>query len=466
MEPREAVSIRCTGRLHVKRYSWILYGLITVGLTGCTARETRTLGGTQTPQEGRISKQELRDELNKFEDYFISAMKRTVEEIEAADPSRRMERNNVQMQTRIVEALHAMSQPDDAIIAYLDIWGLVVRLKMYMEQGQGRALYDQNHAALVSFIGHAETEIERIGNLFLTTGQFAELKTGIYNFAQQYPVGGTFANLIMYPTEIKKDQDNVFLKTLSIPMAPFRVIEGVDRTAEEISRFRNTADRFTSVLEQMPESARWQMSIIMDDFEESRMTQRFLKSLEDFTQSNARLNEVLDTLPEQVRTEMTTLLNESDQSQANLQTTLKTASETAARLERMLSEFQKTSQSVNLTAQQADDAAKAVKDASDSIQKLVGMFQTDKPREADAPRPFGMRDFDTMLLNAGRTAEKITDAARQLQQTTDPESELDIIRQTRSLVDHTAWRLFQLFLAMFVLFLFYRYLNNKFPKRT
>jgi hypothetical protein len=422
----------------VNRSFGLLCCLLAIGIMGCAARETRTLGGSRTPQNGKISKEELRDELGKFEDFFISSMKQTAEAMNAASPTQRMQRTNVQMQMRVVEALHAMSNPDDAIVAFLDTWGLVVRLRLYVEEGEGRTLYGQHQSVAVSFMKTAESEIERIGNLFLTPQQFDESKKGIVSFARQNPVGGNYANLVMYATKVQKEETGVLLSTLSIPMAPIRAMEGVDKTADAIGKFRTSADRFTNVLEQLPESSRWQMSILMDDFEESKMTQQLLKSLDDFTQSSSRLVEVLNAMPQQMRKEVTTALNESGQAQANLQTTAKTSAE----------------------------AAIAIKNASDSIGKLVSMFQSDTPRDVNAPPPFGMRDFDTMLLNAGQTADKIAGAAAQLQQTSGTQSKIELQKQLSSLVDHIAWRLFQLLLAVFTLFMVCRYITKKITKKT
>jgi hypothetical protein len=389
----------------------------------------------QAVPPGRLA---LLTEIGKFESYFVSAMKQMAEDMNAASQTRRVERTNVQMQMRVVEALHAMSNPDDAVIAFLDTWGLIVRLKLYVDEGRGRSLYGQHQPGAVSLMKTAESEIERIGNLFLTSQQFEESKKGIYSFAGQNPVAGTYANLVMYATKIQKEETGVLLSTLSIPMAPIRAMEGVDKTADAIGKFRNSADRFTNVLEQLPESSRWQISMLVDDFEESQMTQQFLKSLTEFSQSSTRLVEVLNAMPQQMRTELTTVLNESDQAQANFKTTAKTAAE----------------------------AAVAIKDASDSIQKLVAMFQNAQPLDANAPPAFGMRDFDIMLLNAGRTADKIAIAAAQLQQGNGLESKIEIQKQLRSVVDHIAWRLFQLFLAVFALFLSCRYIIQRVTKKT
>ncbi|MHC4287420.1 MAG: hypothetical protein ACYSSJ_03865 [Planctomycetota bacterium] len=416
-------------------------------LSGCGGGTKRTIGGRQAPKKGQISKVELRDELDRFEFLFISQMKRVADDINAADGTRRARRTNTRMQTRTIEALHAMTTSDDPVIAFLDTWALLMRLELYYNGGPGSSIHgDQQHLA-IEFVEKVLEYIERVGHLFLNDEQFEELKRGVYRFAVQNPIDGRYSNLIVFATQERKEEVGVLMKTLSIPMAPIRAMEGVDNTATAILRVRDSIERFNDVAEQMPESMRWQMSILVDDFEESEMAQSFLKSVDDFSESSNRLVEVLDTMPEQMRTELLTVLEESDQSQQQLQTTLQTAAEAAGRVEKMFTELNTTSQALNVTAQQANDAAIAWREASDSIQELVGMFKG-KPRDQNAPPGFGMRDFDNMLLNAGQTADKVGAAVAQIQQTVDA---TEMQGELRSLVDHVMWRLFELVLAVVIL---------------
>ncbi len=417
-----------------------------VVLSGCGGSK-RTVGRGQAPIKGQISKEELRDELDRFERLFISRMRQTADEINEASGARRTKRTNTRMQTKIVEALNAMAASEDSVAAFFDTWALVVRLRLYFEEGAGRSVHGDQQSQVIAFIDTAEENIDRIGQLFLKPKQFEELKKNVYRFAQQHAIERDYANLVVYVTQEKKEEAGVLMQTLRIPMAPIRALEGVDNTANAIHKVSDSVDRFTDIAEQMPESTRWQMSILVDDFEDSEMTQAFLKSLDDFSKSSTQLVEVLDTMPQQMRTELLTVLEESDQSQQQLQTTMQNAVEASAHVEKMLAQLNTTSQALNITAQQANDAAVAWKNASDSIQELVLLFKG-KPRAPNTPPGFGMRDFDTMLLNAGQTADKVGNAVAQLQQTVDT---AEIQKQLRSLIDNIIWRLFELVLAVLVL---------------
>lgn len=431
--------------------------VITALLSGCDSQSTRTVGGRETPQTGKISKLELREELDRFEYMFVTAMKQTAAQIDSEVQTRRVQRTNLQMRTRIIEALHAMTAADDPIAAFLDTWSLIIRLRNYLETGDGRRLYGEQQPTVVAFIKMAEMELNRIGQLFLNPDQFEYTQQGLENFALQHPVIGTYSNLVVYATQEEVEEAGVLMQTLRIPMAPIRALEGVDKTGDAIMRVHDSVERFTDVAQQLPESTRWQMSILMDDFEESQMTQTFLTSLNEFSQSSARLVEVLETMPAQLRSELLTVLEESGESQQQLQTTMRTTAEAAVQLEKTLGEFQKASLAVNETTVGATEAAKAWKDASDSIQELVMLFKTKTPRSPDAPPAFGMRDFDNMLLNAGQTADKISGTLSQLQQTVDQSSETVIRKELRSLVDVITWRLVWLILLFFALLFVYHY---------
>lgn len=407
-----------------------------------------------------ISAPQLRDELDRFEYYFIDSMTLATNEVNAISGTRQESRNELQRRTRIIDALYAMMSPDDSVQAFVDTWGLVVRLRHYIQGGAGSQIYGEHQPRALAFITEAEEEIQRIGKLFINPEQFNETRDGISSFARANPITGHFSNLIVYASkEEAETPGGILATTLRIPMAPIRALEGVDKTGDAIIKVRDSVDNFTGIAQQFPESARWQMSILMEDFEDLEMTQSFLSSLSQFSDSSERLVEVLNSMPADLRKELVTVLEESDQTQQQLQGTLKAAAQASAQLEKTLAEIQTTSLSVNDTAGLATEAAVAWENASESFQDLVSQFKPKEPRSPDAPPRFGMRDFDTMLLNAGQTADKVTHAIVQLQEATGQDGEIK--NEFRSLIDHAAMRLFQLLLAAFVLMLILTVIRRK-----
>ena len=56
---------------------------------------------------------------------------------------------------------------------------------------------------------------------------------------------------------------NPFSSALSIPMAPFTALKGVDRTAGAIHSVGRSVEHISDIIEELPESARWQLLLLL-----------------------------------------------------------------------------------------------------------------------------------------------------------------------------------------------------------
>ena len=82
---------------------------------------------------------------------------------------------------------------------------------------------------------------------------FEENRKQVYSFARANPIRASFSNTIVFSTTLPEGKTSPFASLTSIPLAPFRAIEGVDRTATAVNRFSDKAARFTDVVEELPE---------------------------------------------------------------------------------------------------------------------------------------------------------------------------------------------------------------------
>lgn len=68
----------------MKPRAFIQMCLVIGAIAGCGGGPQRTIGLGQASKTSTISKQELREKLDRFEYFFISTMKQTAEDIDAA----------------------------------------------------------------------------------------------------------------------------------------------------------------------------------------------------------------------------------------------------------------------------------------------------------------------------------------------------------------------------------------------
>ena len=375
-------------------------------LEGCGSKDLRTIGSGVTPKAGQISKQELRDQLDKFREFYKATLRQVSNDLNERVPSTRTEKTTLQMKARMVQGINAMLGNDDSIVAFIETWALCTRLRMYLEEGEGVSLFGDAHGIALNGSKRLEVEIQRIGVIFLKNDVFEASRKNVTEFAHNNPMKGTFSNVIVYATEVQKDQPNPFLSVLKIPMTPFRAIEGVDRTASAIHQFSNTAEHFSDIVAEMPESTRWQLQLLLFDLEETNMTKSFLNSLAQVSKSSASLEQSVQKFPEQLREQLTKFVEEIDNKQAGLQQTLQQAEKTSLAVNYTLEKLDKTAVSIGVVVKDVNETVQAWQTAAKTTGEVVQEFNKNKPSQKEAST-FNIADYRDTAQQTSQAANDI-----------------------------------------------------------
>jgi methyl-accepting chemotaxis protein len=431
----------------------VILGILSLFLLeGCGSKGARTIGSGITPKTGQISKQELGDQLDKFREFYKATIRQVALDLNERLPSTRTEKTTLQMRARMVQGLNAMLDNDDSIVAFIEVWALCARFRMYLEEGEGSALFGDAHQIALDGSKRLEAEIQRVGVIFLKEDVFEAARKNVTEFAHNNPIRGTFSNVIVYATEVQKGQPNPFLSVLKIPMSPFRAIEGVDRTASAIHQFSNTAERFSDVVAELPESSRWQLQLLLFDLEETNMTKSFLNSLAQVSESSARLEQSVQKLPEQLREQLTQFVEDIDKRQAALQQTLQQAEKTSLALNDTLEKLDQTAGSFNAVAKDVTETAQAWENAAKATGQVVQEINKIKPSPQKEESSFDIKDYRD-------TAERTSRAANDIKALLAEVEDLLESRRYSSMLDQLLLRAAGLVVLIFVLAVFYRIIS-------
>jgi len=274
-----------------------LVGMFVISICGCAQKERIFLFGKKAPKTEQLSKEELREALNGFEEFAIAINAETIRELEAESPDFMFQRVNMVQATRVRHAIHAMLEHEDPIVAYIETWGFCVRLTNYLKHGEGSRLYGQSQNLAIAAAEKLQTEIELIGQRFLKEKVFTETRADIHAFANANPITGIFSNTIVYATKVEPGKQGLFEDVISIPMSPFKALTGVDRTASAIYSVRDSANRFSDVVEEFPESTRTQLLFLLMEMGETEMVKSLLESMSNFSDSSVRFADTAEELP-------------------------------------------------------------------------------------------------------------------------------------------------------------------------
>ena len=435
-------------------YDWdsilavVLGALLLILPSGCGSTGVRIIGRGVTPTSGQISKDDLREKLDQFREFFKATLRQTANDLNERSPTTRTEKTTLQMRARLVQGLSAMLDRDDPVVAFIETWALCTRFRMYLEEGEGSSLYGEDQQLALNAAKRLEAEIERIGRVFLEYEVYETARKNIHDFAQSNGMRGVFSNVTVYATEIRKDQPNPFLSVLKVPMSPFRAMEGVDRTASEIHQFRDTAERFSDVVSELPESSRWQLQLLLYDLEETNMTKSLLNSLAQFAESSHRLEESLKKLPENLHEQLTLLIEEVDHKQKNLQQTLQQAEKSTLAVNTTLETLDKTAGSLDTAAGNITETAQAWEKAAKATGQVVEEYNKSRqsPKETTS---FNIKEYRDAAEQTSRAANDIKDLLAAI-------DDVPSSRGYSSIVNHLSLRAAGLALLIFILAVLYR----------
>jgi hypothetical protein len=426
----------------------------TVALIGCSTTQQSSQSQKSVSGNRLISKEELRDQLNGFADSFKLSINALVDEIVKKTESKPVQMQSLNMRTRVLDGLNAMLQQDDSVAAFLDTWALCVRFRLFLEEGNGSFLYGENQAFVIETAKSIEGRIEEIGKLFLAEDLYRMTRENLNEFARSNPINSTLSNLMIYATKVKKDGQSPFLSILSIPMEPFRAFGGVDRTATAIGRFADSANRFSDILAELPESSRWQLLMFLYELEETEMAKSLVSSTAKLSDSSERLAQSSEQLPQRIRKELSALLDEIDDKQANLQATLTQAQKTAESVQIAVDKVKDVSASLDQTAQQIQNTADAWKDAAKATGDAVKEAAVFRPAEGSPPSTFDIKDYQV-------TAQSITEAAKELRAATVEMRTLADLKWVSDITGILVWRIAEVVGVLLGSLLIYRVVVKK-----
>lgn len=473
-------------RLRVR--AWRRKGsLLVVALSlcaGCLQPASLAPHATRTQPPTGISQDELRGALNTFEDFLEDNIKQAASEIEQRTQEVAILRAALLWKLRVIPACQTALKQDDPLRSFVDCWNLAVRQLIYLTEGDGRRLFGPHQQVAVTAAQRIEADIERIGATFLPPEKLEAARKEVRANAASHPMRGEWSEvMVRLPVSKPEDGPSAVASILSLPLAPFRTFEGIDRGATAIHEFADVAARFTDIIEEMPESLRWQIEFLVLELNRNPIVTSFLASLAEVARSSTRIASAADALPEKLRVESARLIDEIDARQGNLQDTLDRAERTAATVERALERVDVVAASIDRTGVSVAAAGQAWEGTARQIGQTVHDIYMDAaqgspPAVATQPAAPSAASSSFDINDYRKTADALTATATELrglvieargliesQQVSRQIEDLDgrirvaIDRtsdRTRSATDHAAWRVVQIVVLVFLLVVAYR----------
>jgi exonuclease VII small subunit len=354
--------------------------------SGCTATGSEPRTRLAHMQGGGLSKAELSDLMEQFESEYQGSISAAADRLLAATPDRRTRRLTLLWRARMTPMVDDVLSPDDPMRSLLDVWVLCVRMRQFFESGDGKEMFGANQSIATETAVRLDQSVEQIAARILTPKALVDAREAIGKLAQRFPLRGEFIGAPVRSAVQKPETGRDALTTLlSAPLAPFRAIEGVDRTAAAIAGFTAVAARMTDVVHDLPESTMLQLMLVLMEAEGLDGVQSALTSFETLSASSQRLATTAETLPEDVRRELDAFARNLDTRHDGLRRTLGDAVALVDRVRETLAQAQQTVEPIDRAAEQTARAGDAWAAMFATFNETVRLFKGDSTPDAQRP---------------------------------------------------------------------------------
>jgi hypothetical protein len=380
-----------------------------------------------------MTREGLQQELSFFASTFAASVSTAGYDISAATRDRRVRRNVLVWRLNVVPVVQRAAFSDDPRAAYVRSLMLAVVQRRYLEVGDGRALFGDQQGVAIETARRLEEDAMAIGERFLTLAELRRVRAEVDEFAVKYPMQGREFSLHRTFTGTRQlQQGEIFSSVLSIPLSPFRALEGVDSGAQAIREFNVTARRFADIAAQLPEQLRGELELLLFDVEDRDTVVEGLAAFQSLAASADRATVVVEGLPDELRQSF----DDAQSSVARIQTAV---------------------EQLRGLAEPLDAAAGKLRDASVAWREVIGSRAERDAAPSQGPG-FEVGEW-------ARAADSVGAAAAELRGLAQDAGGIEGSPALAAAIDLVFWRAAELALLVFVLALLYRVVASRLARR-
>ena len=423
-------------------------------LAGCsTGRPVIPLFG-RTQRNDRISAEELEGYLATYSSVFQGTVTVAADTIRANSRDPEIRRRTLLWKLRIIPLAYQTALLPDPLQSFVLLFTLASSQETYLSTGEGSQLFGQDQQIAIDASQELRQGIEQIGARFLSPSELARITQQVEAFSSEHPMRGEFVvDTIQNYSEATK-AGNRFSWLVGIPLSPFTALKGVDSGAQAIRDFNQTALRFTQIVAVLPTFMRWNLELLAFDLESHNTVESGLEAFQLLAQSAQQLSAAASSMPSDLGREASQLVAQVDASQGGVKQTLDA-------VRAALGEASGTAKSLEPVVAALDRTAEQLRQAGVAWTEMVSAVRApkdDATKDKTGSRPFDIQDYERTALEINRAAEQLRGLVSETQAASG-----DV---TRRIVDHLAWRAFQLVIAFFALLFVYRRIEARFARAT
>ena len=344
-----------------------------------SCKSSNTSMGQQIPQENIEKVAKSYDQCSAFIADEINAV---ALEIIKNSSDRSIQKNAVTMRQYVTKTLREVNDPDPRE-AIIDTWVFLQRLANYLTKGDGKNIFGDQQDLVINKIDGIAIYMKKLIEEYMDPEKVATLKQDINTYSTSNPIVGVFKD--------STKQGRLFSDLMEFPLAPFKAFSAIGRGGQSIEDISVTVERFTDIVEDLPEDVRWQVQALIMSLEENQLILENTKSVSKIADSSVQLSSTLENYPEKIRTEFEKINGDLDKlfkqlalisadihkSSENVKISSENFNATGQEINKAMDKVPASIQEIKASSKALTQAAKAVSLTIKDVQNITEFFKED-----------------------------------------------------------------------------------------
>jgi methyl-accepting chemotaxis protein len=347
--------------------SYILTCLALLFFTGCqTTPDLNDPFIEETQFEG-VDLEEFAQNYKELKAIISDTMEGVSLDILTKSQNRDVQKNVIAMRQYITRKLRVMDDSDPRL-ATLNAWAYLRRFNQYVTKGDGRFLFGEAQPKLVKAIEEIEKDFQDLVLKYVSNEKYKEISKKIDHYVKDTPIQDIFK-------EHSVETSSSFSDFMDIPLTPFTALGAVGKGGQGIADIAITMERFTDIIEALPEDLRWQLQVLTLQMQDNKILKENTATIKQLSESFITLNTIIDKYPKILEQERKAFTNDIN---PMLTKTSKISSDfliTSQNISQFGKDLNQSTDKINTTIKQVDDSAKALNQAATAVSKTIKDIQ-------------------------------------------------------------------------------------------
>ena len=438
-------------RLQIKKLISTLTACLLI-LPSCKSNTEQASPGDliDTSQFSIIDSEEYERDYKEFRQVISDNFENTTLEIMTLTSNREVHKNVIKLRQFLSRRSRNMNE-DDPRLAALNTWAFLRRMKIYFKRGEGSFLFGKSQALMLSMLDQTDKDFELFALKYMDEKAFQKVSRIMDQYVKQNPIKDIFS-------EKATDDSNTFSEVMDYGLTPFKAIGAVRKGGQGIEDIAKTTERFTDIVEDLPEDIRWQLHVLALQLQENKILKDNTETLRSLAVSFENMNKIMAKYPELLSLERKNMAQDMHDLLGKVSKVTQDVKASSVNIKNSSKNFQQVGKDINQASEKITASIKQVEQSSieltkaatavsktiKDIQGITEFFKGDpnKPKEPKDPnKPSFLLQVEHSANALHKTAQELNTAIAQIQKTINNNNfskELEVVDQiSKQAIDTT-----------------------------